>query len=1046
MKKKQFMSKLAALTMAAAMGLTMVPTTALSVMAETTTTAAEDNTASKKDDVVNAIQSKIKTITVADDTAGTNKASGLTIADTETGLKDAADAIKALDSDNASLEVSLDGVASYDTDMNQLTAKLKVDKSTDGAYDGDYDIVIDCIVTREDTAAIAAAKDAIGAIHTRTNASATQSDISYIVKEALDKKTTANGVTFKITSLTKTDDPAQFTANISLARNASTDTTTLTIPIDTIAATDDQVTVSVGTKVTMSAAEQAEIKSITRSVHNANFLVATGDDAGSYNDIFDTDHKNAVKTTAAVKVKDLLDAAYTSAADDSLATTLISGVSVTDPKTWSYTITDANGAQATVTVKTGHTYTLTSKVTDLLDEYFENTDYTLYKDQNLTSKKIANDLNADTTADYLNKQTIKDALASYGVTISGDDTLVKDGKGVVKASIAEGNTGSYQTDGKDTTEDTIGTSTIDYTFTINVDQKTDDEKTALKNAIAALNGSTYADPGDEDMLTNKIRADLIDAGAPEDMVAAVKAPKDAYKKATATADGSWYYVVDNNVLNITLKYSSASKLADTKKSIRKALVGANKGTSDTWETGNETAGYEDKEGDVYTYAANSKFSLSLQKKDATTAAKTDDIKAALEKAVTDQLTADKLTDNGVKVTNVYTSTRSMTSKAATTGEEGDTYVVISASIRNDFYGWKNDADKKVDQVPTGVDEKEKNDTYNFLVDVNTGKLKSVETTALALDDQVIELVPNVDYSPELRRFTRLLVTINPTVTPEDGNDEIVYVLKDQYGNKVTDAHQKYSVTDKNGKVQTYTDTYVDADGNEKTVADNEFLFTTDDGGKYTVEVYLKNAKDVKASAALTIKDSFNDGLDKTKYYRPAVKWAYETKISNGVDDDNFGVSQTTSRAQFVTWMYKLAEKAGADMTVTDAASKFTDVASTAYYADAVAWATQHGIVSGTSDTTFSPNEQITRGQMVTLLYRLNGSDVNITAGKDDTDATVNFTDIAGKYYTTPITWAANKDIVNGKTTTIFAPNDNATRAEAITVLYRFNETLTNPVV
>ena len=807
--------------------------------------------------------------------------------------------------------------------------------------------------------------------------------------------------------------------------------------ISDVTSTSKEVTVSVTTQGSMSDAEQTEIKKITQSVHNANFQ--------SEGMIIDKDSK--LQKDATDQAKTLLQAEYDKESDDTqglvsgTTKAIVSGVSITDADNWSYTVTDPNGVQATVTVKTSHAYTLISAVTDLLDEYFENTDYTTYKDQNLTSRKIANDLNADTAKEYTNKAgttgvTISAALSSYGVAISGDETLVKDGKGVVKASIAEGNTGSYQTDGKDTTEDTIGTSTIDYTFTINVDQKTDDEKTALKNAIAALNGSTYADPGDEDMLTNKIRADLIDAGAPEDMVAAVKAPKDAYKKATATADGSWYYVVDNNVLNITLKYSSASKLADTKKSIRKALVGANKGTSDTWETGNETAGYEDKEGDVYTYAANSKFSLSLQKKDATTAAKTDDIKAALEKAVTDQLTADKLTDNGVKVTNVYTSTRSMTSKAATTGEEGDTYVVISASIRNDFYGWKNDADKKVDQVPTGVDEKEKNDTYNFLVDVNTGKLKSVETTALALDDQVIELVPNVDYSPELRRFTRLLVTINPTVTPEDGNDEIVYVLKDQYGNKVTDAHQKYSVTDKNGKVQTYTDTYVDADGNEKTVADNEFLFTTDDGGKYTVEVYLKNAKDVKASAALTIKDSFNDGLDKTKYYRPAVKWAYETKISNGVDDDNFGVSQTTSRAQFVTWMYKLAEKAGADMTVTDAASKFTDVASTAYYADAVAWATQHGIVSGTSDTTFSPNEQITRGQMATMIYRLDGSDVNVTIGTDDGDATVNFTDIAGKYYTTPITWAANRGIVKGKTTTTFAPNDDATRAEAITVLFR----------
>ena len=310
-------------------------------------------------------------------------------------------------------------------------------------------------------------------------------------------------------------------------------------------------------------------------------------------------------------------------------------------------------------------------------------------------------------------------------------------------------------------------------------------------------------------------------------------------------------------------------------------------------------------------------------------------------------------------------------------------------------------------------------TINYLVDVTTGALKSVETTALALDDQVVELVPNVDYDAEKGRFTKMLVSINPTVTPENGNDEIKYVLKDQYGKKVTTAQGSY----------------VDADGNEKTCADNEFLFSTEDGGKYTVEISLTSDKNVKASASLTVKDSFNDGLDKTKYYRPAVKWAYETKISNGVGEGNFGVNQTTSRAQFVTWLYKIAEKAGADMTVNATASSFSDVNSSAYYANAVAWAVQHGIVSGTSTTTFSPNASISRAQMVTIIYRLNGSDVNITTGNNLDDKTVNFTDIAGRYYTTPVTWAAKKGIVSGKTTTTFAPNDSATRAEAIQVLY-----------
>ena len=794
--------------------------------------------------------------------------------------------------------------------------------------------------------------------------------------------------------------------------------------ISDVSSSSKEVTVSVTTQGSMSDAEKSEIKTITQTVHNANFQK---DSKEAYSKIFN-DNK-ALVTGAADHVKDLLKTQYDKESDTNkglvdVAGTkaIVSGVSITDPDNWSYTVTDPSGAQATVTVKTSHAYTLTDKVTDLLDEYFENTDYTTYKDQNLTSRKIANDLNADTVTGYTNAsgatdQTITAALTSYGVTISGDETLVKDGKGTIKAVVDKTKKGSYKTDGEDTKDEAAENPTINYSFTINLEQKADDEKTALKNAIATLNGSTYADPGTQGKIEAKVAEDLIAAGAPKGTTVS-----GTYKAATATADGSWYCVIDNTVLNLTLKYSSASKLSDTDKSIRKALNGASKSGSDntSWQTGNESDGYDEKTGRVYTFEDTSKFSLGLQKKDATTAAKVEDIKAALEKAVNDQLTADKVTDNGVQVTEVYRATKDDgASTAATSNDGGHTYVVISASIRNDFYGWTTT------NVPaTNSTTTDKNVTINYLVDVKTGKLKSVETTALALDDQVVELVPNVDYDAEKGRFTKMLVSINPTVTPENGNDEIKYVLKDQYGKKVTTAQGSY----------------VDADGNKKTCADNEFLFSTVDGGKYTVEISLTSDKNVKASASLTVKDSFNDGLDKTKYYRDAVKWAYETKISNGVGDGNFGVNQTTSRAQFVTWLYKIAEKAGADMTVNATVSSFSDVNSSAYYANAVAWAAQHGIVSGTSATTFSPNASISRAQMVTIIYRLNGSDVNITVGNNLSDKAVNFTDIAGRFYTTPVTWAANNGIVSGKTTTTFAPNDNATRAEAIKVLYNaFNE-------
>jgi len=1025
MKKKQFMSKLAALTMAAAMGLTAVPATATSVLAATAVSAAPSPT----DDQTTAagkIAKVVKDITIETDDDGTALANAIagddgdakTEALEETGLDKVEAAIKTLDGgDSSSAKVTFES-ATYTVATNTLQLNAKVAGSTDNKYDGDYTVTIDATVTKEDEAALAAAKEAIASYSTSatnpTDAPASETALTTALKELVNNSDVAVAVS------NFSNDGKTVTADVTLSlKNGSEESVKAKKSIIGTAADNDSVTV---TALTQGDTFDTMIKTCTVDVHNANFLGGKG----SFDSIFDTAKNNAVKTDAADVVKGLLEARYGT-------DYTISDVAITDPENWTYKVTDKAGTQESVTVKAGHTYTLTSDVTDLLDEYFENTDYTLYKDQSITTKKIANDLNNATK----NKDLLAKLKAVGVVSISGDETLVKDGKGTLKVTVNKkaykGTSYAYKTDGKVTESKTQATTNpeISYTFAINLDQKTDDEKTALKNAIATLNGSTYADPGDEDKLESKIAEDLVAAGAPK----GTSVSDGTYKAATATEDGSWYINVDNTVLNITLKYSSASKLSDTDKAIRKALTGATKGTlnGDSWYTGNENDGYETKTGTTYTYGSNSKFSLGLQKKDATTAAKIDDIKAAVEKAVTDQLTAAKVTDNGVKVTEVYRASAKKSgtdyiydddaaSKAATSSDTGDTYVVVSATIRNDFYGWTKGYAPTTNAGADGATTKtDKNVTINYLVDVQTGMLKSVETTALALDDQVVELVPNVDYNATQGRFKNMIVTINPTVTPEGGNDKIDYVLKNQYGKDVTTDHQG---------------TYVDADGNKKTTADNEFIFSENDGGKYTVEICLDNAKDVKASASLTIKDSFNDSLDKTKYYYGAVKWAYQTKISDGVGDYNFGVNQTTSRAQFVTWMYKIAEKAGADMTVADTASKFTDVASTAYYANAVAWATQHGIVSGTTDTTFSPNEQITRGQMATMIYRLDGSDVNVTIGTDDGDATVNFTDIAGKYYTTPITWAANRGIVKGKTTTTFAPNDDATRAEAITVLFR----------
>ena len=108
---------------------------------------------------------------------------------------------------------------------------------------------------------------------------------------------------------------------------------------------------------------------------------------------------------------------------------------------------------------------------------------------------------------------------------------------------------------------------------------------------------------------------------------------------------------------------------------------------------------------------------------------------------------------------------------------------------------------------------------------------------------------------------------------------------------------------------------------------------------------------------------------------------------------------------------------------------FTDVPAGSYYEQAVLWAVENGITKGTSATTFSPNATCSRGQIVSFLYRAAGSPA---AG------TVNpFNDVAADaYYNTAVLWAAENGITGGTSATTFSPNNDCTRAQIVTFLYR----------
>ena len=168
------------------------------------------------------------------------------------------------------------------------------------------------------------------------------------------------------------------------------------------------------------------------------------------------------------------------------------------------------------------------------------------------------------------------------------------------------------------------------------------------------------------------------------------------------------------------------------------------------------------------------------------------------------------------------------------------------------------------------------------------------------------------------------------------------------------------------------------------------------------------------------------------WFYDAVRYAYETGLMDGVGDSLFAPNSQTTRAQLVTILYRLEGEPEVSGT-----SGFTDVEAGTWYTDAVAWAAANGIVNGTTDTTFAPGEDITREQLVTVLYRYaesKGYDVSASAdlsGYPDAGQVQDYAQPA-------MAWAVAEGIVEGVDGTL-NPAGNATRAQIATILMRFCE-------
>lgn len=177
---------------------------------------------------------------------------------------------------------------------------------------------------------------------------------------------------------------------------------------------------------------------------------------------------------------------------------------------------------------------------------------------------------------------------------------------------------------------------------------------------------------------------------------------------------------------------------------------------------------------------------------------------------------------------------------------------------------------------------------------------------------------------------------------------------------------------------------------------------------------------VFASAA----NPFVDVPEKEFYYEP-VMWAIDNDITQGTSATTFSPAETCTRGQVVTFLWRAFGKPEATGT-----NKFTDVASDAYYYDAVLWAVSNNVTNGTSDTTFSPDAPCTRGQVVTFMWR--------AAGKPAAPAKNVFTDVASDaFYYDAVLWAVDAGITTGMSETTFGPGASCTRGHIVTFLYRY---------